>query len=88
MAYVCRRYALQFDRAEQLARELDARVIQRTKALTEETEARKSMMLNISTTCAAPCLRSAVDWTRWRLHRRPCRPCCPPYSSGRPFSAA
>ena len=39
MAYVCRRYALQFDRAEQLARELDARVIQRTKALTEETEA-------------------------------------------------
>lgn len=25
MAYVCRRYALQFDRAEQLARELDAR---------------------------------------------------------------
>ena len=47
MAYVCRRYALQFDRAEQLARELDARVIQRTKALTEETEARKSMMLNI-----------------------------------------
>ena len=32
---------------EQLARELDARVIQRTKALTEETEARKSMMLNI-----------------------------------------
>ena len=47
MAYVCRRYALQFDRAEQLAQELDARVIQRTKALTEETEARKSMMLNI-----------------------------------------
>lgn len=45
MAYVCRRYALQFDRAEQLARELDARVIQRTKALTEETEARKSMIL-------------------------------------------
>lgn len=42
MAYVCRRYALQFDRAEQLARELDARVIQRTKALTEETEARKA----------------------------------------------
>ena len=36
MAYVCRRYALQFDRAEQLARELDARVIQRTKALTED----------------------------------------------------
>lgn len=31
MAYVCRRYALQFDRAEQLARELDARVIQRTR---------------------------------------------------------
>lgn len=36
MTYVCRRYALQFDRAEQLARELDARVIQRTKALTED----------------------------------------------------
>ena len=32
---------------EQLARELDQRVTQRTQALTEETEARKSMMLNI-----------------------------------------
>ena len=47
MAYVCRRYALQFNRAEQLARELDARVAERTKELTAETEARKSMMLNI-----------------------------------------
>ena len=47
MTYVCRRYALQFDRTEQLARELDARVMERTRALTEETEARKSMMLNI-----------------------------------------
>ena len=47
MTYVCRRFALQFDRTEQLARELDARVIERTRALTEETEARKSMMLNI-----------------------------------------
>ena len=47
MVFVCRRFALLFDRTEQLARELDARVIQRTKALTEETEARKSMMLNI-----------------------------------------
>ena len=32
---------------EQLAQELDTRVIERTRALTEETEARKSMMLNI-----------------------------------------
>ena len=47
MVFVCRRFALLFDRTKQLARELDARVIQRTKALTEETEARKSMMLNI-----------------------------------------
>ena len=47
MTFVCRRFALQFDRTEQLARELDARVVERTKALTEETEARKSMMLNI-----------------------------------------
>ncbi len=47
MAYVCRRFALQFEHTEQLARELDARVLERTQALTEETEARKSMMLNI-----------------------------------------
>lgn len=47
MTFVCRRFALQFDHTEQLARELDARVVERTKALTEETEARKSMMLNI-----------------------------------------
>ena len=47
MAFVCRRFALQFDRTEQLARELDQRVADRTRALTEETEARKSMMLNI-----------------------------------------
>lgn len=47
LVFVCRRFALQFDRTEQLARELDQRVTQRTQALTEETEARKSMMLNI-----------------------------------------
>ena len=47
MAFVCRRFALLFDRTEQLARELDARVAERTKELTAETEARKSMMLNI-----------------------------------------
>ena len=47
MTFVCRRFALQFDRTEQLAQELDQRVIERTRALTEETEARKSMMLNI-----------------------------------------
>lgn len=47
MFYVCRRFAMQFDRTEQLARELDARVVERTQALTEESEARKSMMLNI-----------------------------------------
>ena len=47
MTFVCRRFALQFDRTEQLARELDERVVERTRALTEETEARKSMMLNI-----------------------------------------
>lgn len=47
LVFVCRRFALQFDRTEQLARELDLRVTQRTQALTEETEARKSMMLNI-----------------------------------------
>ena len=47
MVFVCRRFAIQFDRTEQLARELDERVNERTKALTEESEARKSMMLNI-----------------------------------------
>jgi len=47
MVFVCRRFALLFDRTEQLARELDARVAERTKELTAETEARKSMMLNI-----------------------------------------
>ena len=47
MTFVCRRFALQFDRTELLARELDERVVQRTRALTEESEARKSMMLNI-----------------------------------------
>lgn len=47
MVFVCRRFALLFDRTEQLARELDARVAERTKELTSETDARKSMMLNI-----------------------------------------
>ncbi len=47
MVFVCRRFALQFDRTEQLARELDERVNERTRALIEESEARKSMMLNI-----------------------------------------
>lgn len=47
MFFVCRRFALQFDRTEQLARELDQRVNERTLALTQQTEARKSMMLNI-----------------------------------------
>ena len=47
MIFVCRRFALQFDRTEQLARELDERVNERTQALMEESEARKSMMLNI-----------------------------------------
>lgn len=47
MVFVCRRFALLFDRTEQLARELDARVAERTKELTAETKARKSMMLNI-----------------------------------------
>lgn len=47
MTFVCRRFALQFDRTEHLARELDERVVQRTRALTEESEARKSMMPNI-----------------------------------------
>ena len=47
MTFVCRRFALQFDRTEQLAQELEARVTQRTQALQNETDARKSMMLNI-----------------------------------------
>ena len=33
MTFVCRRFALQFDRTEQLARELDQRVADRTRAL-------------------------------------------------------
>ena len=47
LIFVCRRFAVQFDRTEQLAQELDKRVAQRTQALQEETDARKSMMLNI-----------------------------------------
>ena len=47
LVFVSRRYALQFDRTEQLAQELEARVAQRTQALQNETDARKSMMLNI-----------------------------------------
>ena len=47
LVFVSRRYAMQFDRTEQLAQELEARVAQRTQALQDETDARKSMMLNI-----------------------------------------
>lgn len=47
LVYVCRRFALQFDRAEQLTLELEDRVARRTQALQNETNARKSMMLNI-----------------------------------------
>lgn len=47
MIFVCRRFAQQFDRTEQLARELDRRVAERTQALAEQVEARESMMLNI-----------------------------------------
>lgn len=47
LVYVCRRFALQFDRAEQLTLELEDRVARRTQALQNETDARKSMMLNI-----------------------------------------
>ena len=74
MAYVCRRYALQFDRAEQLARELDARVIQRTKALTEETEARKSMMLNIFHDLRSPLFAVSSVWIRWSCTGGPAGP--------------
>lgn len=42
LVFVSRRYALQFDRTEQLAQELEARVTQRTQALQNETDARKS----------------------------------------------
>lgn len=47
LIYVCRRFAMQFDRAEQLTLELEQRVARRTQALQNETDARKSMMLNI-----------------------------------------
>ena len=66
MTYVCRRFALQFDRTEQLAQELDTRVIERTRALTEETEARKSMMLNIFHDLRSP-LFAAVSYTHLTL---------------------
>lgn len=75
MVFVCRRFALLFDRTEQLARELDARVAERTKELTAETEARKSMMLNIFTTCAALSSPSAAGWKHWNRPPRPFRPC-------------
>lgn len=75
MVFVCRRFALLFDRTEQLARELDARVAERTKELTAETEARKSMMLNIFTTFAARSSPSAAGWKHWNRPPRPFRPC-------------
>ena len=49
LVFVSRRYALQFDRTEQLAQELESRVAQRTQALQNETDARKSIIWNCST---------------------------------------
>ena len=70
MAFVCRRFALLFDRTEQLARELDARVAERTKELTAETEARKSMMLNIFHDLRSPLFAvsiRAASKDAWRI---------------------
>ena len=47
LVFVSRRYAMQFDRTEQLAQELEARVAQRSQARQDETDARKIMMLNM-----------------------------------------
>ena len=44
MTYVCRRFALQFDRTEQLAQELDTRVIERTRALAEAPDALPALL--------------------------------------------
>jgi signal transduction histidine kinase/uncharacterized membrane protein YiaA len=55
MVFVCRRFALLFDRTEQLARELDARVAERTKELTAETEARPALL---------PALRQRIEFLR------------------------
>lgn len=97
MTYVCRRFALQFDRTEQLAQELDTRVIERTRALTEETEARKSMMLNIFHDLRSPAVcREQRAGYPGRGSRRPAGPAAGPaaaggfcpQSDGRPFSAA
>lgn len=64
MTYVCRRFALQFDRTEQLAQELDTRVIERTRALNEATAAvcaacqseaaQKGVTLRAETDCFLP----------------------------------
>jgi C4-dicarboxylate-specific signal transduction histidine kinase len=70
MVFVCRRFALLFDRTEQLARELDARVAERTKELTAETEARKSMMLNIFHDLRSPLFAvsiRAASKDAWRI---------------------
>lgn len=57
LVFVSRRYALQFDRTEQLAQELESRVAQRTQALQNETDARKSMMLKHLPRPAQPAVR-------------------------------
>lgn len=44
LVFVSRRYALQFDRTEQLAQELEARVTQRTQALQNETDALPTLL--------------------------------------------
>lgn len=63
MFFICRRFALQFDRAEQLNRELDRRVAERTRQLTEQQEARKSMMVNIFHDLRSPLfvMKSCLD---------------------------
>ena len=75
MVFVCRRFALLFDRTEQLARELDARVAERTKELTAETEARKSMMLNIFHDLRSPLFAVSGGLEHWNRPPRPFRPC-------------
>ena len=70
MVFVCRRFAPLFDRTEQLARELDARVAERTKELTAETEARKSMMLNIFHDLRSPLFAASIraaSKDAWRI---------------------
>ena len=62
LVFVSRRYALQFDRTEQLAQELEARVTQRTQALLNEDRARlEALTAAVCSACQAEAAHKGVE---------------------------